>query len=542
MNIPNPITNTSLSLLDLEFNKHSNPELTPTITEELLTELFDELCYQFQLVYKITITCQCLVDLDSSTSKKFSRHWILHLPNEQLFSDAREVGIFVKVFVSRLEEEEKNGKLQSRGHTLLANNLFVNAESDSKKDDGTNNPPKLTRFIDLGVYTRNRIFRLLGSTKHGKPPDAALRIAEANQFPFPNSFDNTKFYFPMMNKQSDDNNSTDEKKEDDNNTTATLQQDDDFRTFCESFSWENHATALAATLVVPANASKMQYPILKDPSSLLSDDEKQQFISLRPLNGVVASNGSTSLFPRPAASYGASPFLKLEHFILNTLGKRKGLVGSIGTWSIDNYQQPLPQTVTFNMKDNRYCDNIGRAHKSNNIIWNVHLIDRVCHQSCHDPECRRFRGKPIDLPEEVNTEIDEYFLDYELSKLNENVASGQQDDDGEFDDPLLESAMRQLDIIGVSQTAESSVSDALDDEALDDELANLNLSEIVSSKQCLNSQPSHSENKIDETVSASTTQTKSTEHIESDHSTKLYAVGSVDDLDSVLEALNLLEA
>lgn len=527
----------------MEFNKHSNPELTPTITEDLLTELFDELCHQFQLVYKITITRQCLVDLDSSTTKKFSRHWILHLPNEQLFSDAREVGIFVKVFVSRLEEEEKNGKLQSKGHTLLANNLFVNAESDSKKDDTNNNPPKLTRFIDLGVYTRNRIFRLLGSTKHGKPPDAALRIAKANQFPFPNGFDNTKFYFPMMNKQTDDNNSTDEKKEDDDDTTAaTIQQDDDFQTFCESFSWENHATALAATLVVPANASMMQYPILKDPSSLLSDDEKQQFISLRPLNGV-ASNGSTSLFPRPTASYGASPFPKLEHFILHTLGKRKGLVGSIGTWSIDNYQQPLPQTVTFNMKDNRYCDNIKRAHKSNNIIWNVHLIDRSCYQSCHDPECRRFRGQPIDLPEEVNTEIDEYFLDYELSKLNENVASGQQDDDdGEFDDPVLESAMRQLDIVSVSRTAESSVSEVVDDEALDDELANLNLYDIVSSNQCLNSHPSHSENRFDETVSASTPKTNSTEHLEeSDCSTKSYAVGSVNDLDSVLEALNLSE-
>ena len=187
--------------IDLEFNKHSNPNLNPTITEDLLTELFNELCHEFQRVYAISISRNCMVDLDSSTSKKFSRHWILHLPNGELFSDAREVGIFVKVFVSRLEKEENDGVLQSRGHELLANNLFVNAE-DSKNDDDNNDnkTPKLTRFIDLGVYTRNRIFRILGSTKHGKMPDAALRIAEANEFPFPRGFDNTKFYLPMMNQ------------------------------------------------------------------------------------------------------------------------------------------------------------------------------------------------------------------------------------------------------------------------------------------------------------------------------------------------------
>ena len=139
-----------------------------------------------------------MVDLDSSTSKKFSRHWILHLPGNELFSDARAVGIFVKGLVSRLEQEQRSEELQARGHELLAAHLFVNDGSE-----------KRTRFIDLGVYTRNRIFRLLGSTKFGKPADAALRIAEANEFPFPRGFDNSKFYCPEMNRkvptESDDN-------------------------------------------------------------------------------------------------------------------------------------------------------------------------------------------------------------------------------------------------------------------------------------------------------------------------------------------------
>ena len=197
-----------MSALDLEFNKRANPKLTPTITEELLTELFEELRHQFQLIYNISIERTGMIDLDSSTPKKFSRHWIVHLPNGELFSDAREAGVFVKMLVSRLEQEQESGELQSRGHELLADNLFVNAEASVVDEEG-NDIKKLTRFIDLGVYTRNRIFRILGSTKFGKPRDAALRIAEANEFPFPNGFDNSKFYLSAMNADDADEPNTD---------------------------------------------------------------------------------------------------------------------------------------------------------------------------------------------------------------------------------------------------------------------------------------------------------------------------------------------
>lgn len=156
----------------------------------------------------------------------------------------------------------------------------------------------------------------------------------------------------------------------------------------------------------------------------------------------------------------------MDHFIVSTLGQRKNLVGSIGTWTLDTLQ-PLPQSMCYNMRDNRFCEYVGRAHKSNNIIWNVHLIDRVCWQTCHDPECRaaKFRGESIDLPEEVNIEIDEYFLEHELSRLNEGglIERSSMDkgsisvppnrckviDEGyeaDYDDPELELAMLQLNI------------------------------------------------------------------------------------------------
>jgi hypothetical protein len=198
----------------------------------------------------------------------------------------------------------------------------------------------------------------------------------------------------------------------------------------------------------------------------LGDDgqqqQQQQQLCFTPRCGV----GASDKVKRGTPEYGKSPFPKLDHFIVSTLGQRKNLVGSIGTWTLDTLQ-PLPQSICYNMRDNRFCEYVGRAHKSNNIIWNVHLIDRVCWQTCHDPECRaaKFRGEIIDLPEEVNIEIDEYFLEHELSRLNEGELIGRSNvdkgaisvrpnrckviDEGyeaDYDDPELEQAMLKLNI------------------------------------------------------------------------------------------------
>ena len=227
-----------------------------------------------------------------------------------------------------------------------------------------------------------------------------------------------------------------------------MNDDDDFEAFCNSLSWEIHADAMAATLIVPAHTKGTNniFSILTVPSnhSSCDDDERQQL------------HRDDTLVRRTSPSYDASPFPKLEQWIIDTLGRREGRIGCIGTWSVVGSQRPLPQTVCFNMKGNRYCDNVGRAHKSNNIIWNVDLLDRVCYQSCHDPECRGYRGDPIDVPWDVNDEIDDYFLDYELSLLNENEVVEKEvirhstatvvGGTGEFDDSFLEAAMGQLDL------------------------------------------------------------------------------------------------
>ena len=126
------------------------------------------------------------------------------------------------------------------------------------------------------------------------------------------------------------------------------------------------------------------------------------------------------------------------------------------------------------------------------MIWNVHLGDRICWQSCHDPECRGYRGEPIDLPEEVNVEIDEYFLEWELSLLIEDeVVESKQDEHATcegieaFGESTLEAAMRQLDISHAAQVSGGN-EQTFDDESLDNELAKLNLLDLLTSDRLIN--------------------------------------------------------
>ena len=40
--------------------------------------------------------------------------------------------------------------------------------------------------------------------------------------------------------------------------------------------------------------------------------------------------------------------------------------------------------------DYKYCENIGRHHKSNNIRIVVNLNSGQYYQLCHDPDCNKF--------------------------------------------------------------------------------------------------------------------------------------------------------
>ena len=457
--------------LDLEFTRAANPEINDDIAEQLVTELIQELSLSLKQLYGFDVDRSAYVDLDSSTPKKFSRHLIVHLPQQSLFVDAPAVGSFIRHVVGRLAEEIATGELQCR-RPILAKHLFVHTKERDAGEAPESTPQvgfadDTTCFIDIGVYTRNRLFRLLGSAKYGKPSSAALRIASANAFPFPKGFTNDRFYVPDQENTAGDSNSSSPPSAfppdlDYEYDDEVDMNDPEIAQFFSSMDWSAHADALALTLVVPPNYSKIKYPLLRAVEE--APDVSRTGRVVASSNGDGSINGGHRVARSfPKSSLGASPFLALDDFISNVLGSRGGAHGSVRAWSLDDSQpnSTAPSYITYHMKDNRFCERIGRQHKSNNVMWTVDLRFMTCQQTCHDPECRAmgFRGEPVDLPQNVQEQVRERLFDYELAALDEQAILEQAKNEmaattvantniGEEISDSFEKALLNLDISG----------------------------------------------------------------------------------------------
>ena len=132
---------------DLEFcsvaNPHSDGEaMVRTLCTEIRAALgeafFDGSCPQCRIV-----------DLDSTTAIKFSRHLIVRVTGAA-FSDTSQVGIFVRGMLASLS--------QRRAHEPAIAALYI-APKASEKSRAPAAAADVT-FVDTSVYTRNRCFRL----------------------------------------------------------------------------------------------------------------------------------------------------------------------------------------------------------------------------------------------------------------------------------------------------------------------------------------------------------------------------------------------
>jgi hypothetical protein len=161
----------------------------------------------------------------------------------------------------------------------------------------------------------------------------------------------------------------------------------------------------------------------------------------------------------------SSPFPILDKFVTNVLANRQGVQGSFRSCYLEG-NDLSNSYITYNMAGNRWCENVKRCHKSNNIIWNVSVKEMQYWQSCHDPECQlmRFQGRVNELPNDVRdgindillnkaVQVDEQFenalmtLNFSSKKEKKRCAqkSMKTEDDFDLDEDFL-SALMKLDL------------------------------------------------------------------------------------------------
>ncbi|CAL1269321.1 unnamed protein product [Larinioides sclopetarius] len=198
---------------------------------------------------------------------------------------------------------------------------------------------KSVLFCDAGVYTKNRNFRIYLSTKYGK--NAPLLLSPHNQY-IPNT--NTDY--------------TDENEVIFYDSLVTF-----FRNDC-SFK------------------RLLSFELDKPPEKIPTDS--------------LSSRRKIDISGTPQDS--KSPYPEVDNFVLSLIKDDK-TVGFIRKWS---YLQ-TDDILVYEIGNYRFCHNIGRHHKSNNIMIVVDMKRKNYYQKCHDPECRAqcYKSASQSLPENI---------------------------------------------------------------------------------------------------------------------------------------------
>ncbi|KAB0352580.1 hypothetical protein FD754_017437 [Muntiacus muntjak] len=353
---------------DLEFNRLANPGADG---KKMVALLIEHVCKALQEFYRVNCSAEDVLNLDSSTEEKFSRHLIFQL-RDVAFKDNIHVGNFVRKILQPAfhliasEDDDMTPETMGREFTRFSETpseqgtCFSEMSTDHDVGEGwTSNSEKLGRpgsaqqsspdlsfllvkddmgekrlFVDLGVYTRNRNFRLYKSSKIGKY--VALEVAEDNRF------------LPTQSK---------------------------------NISKENQY--FLSSLVSNVRFS--------DALRILTCDIPQSKQRIQCLN-------RTNTSAETIEGFQCSPYPEVDQFVLSLVNKN-GIKGGIRRW---NYFFP-EELLVYDICKYRWCENIGRAHRSNNIMILVDLKNEVWYQKCHDPVCKaeNFKSDCYPLPAEV---------------------------------------------------------------------------------------------------------------------------------------------
>ncbi|XP_058905333.1 DNA-directed primase/polymerase protein isoform X6 [Kogia breviceps] len=353
---------------DLEFNRLANPGADG---KKMVALLIEHVCKALQQFYRVSCSAEDVLNLDSSTNEKFSRHLIFQL-HDVAFKDNIHVGNFVRKILEPafhlIASEDDDMTPETMGHefshfseTPIKQGISFSKKSTDKDigESWTTNSKKLDRlgsakqsspdlsflivknnmgekhlFVDLGVYTRNRNFRLYKSSKIGKY--VPLEVAEDNKF------------YPIQLK---------------------------------NISKENQ-------YFLSALVSNVRF---SDTLRILTCDISQN----KEKRVEYFNHNSTS---EAIEGFQCSPYPEIDQFVLLLVNKN-GIKGGIRRWS---YFFP-EELLVYDICKYRWCENIGRAHKSNNIMILVDLKNEVWYQKCHDPICKaqNFKSDCFLLPAEV---------------------------------------------------------------------------------------------------------------------------------------------
>lgn len=363
-----PETSVCKLYFDLEFDVEFNPDKCGS---SLVKMFIDVVAYFLRTCFGLVVTKDQILDLDSSTNKKFSRHLIFQ-SKCFVFQDNKNVGLFVQ-FVSRkielyIRSEELNLPQQSDEKDKNTNTMHREClccqmhPNDCVRDIGIpvedikqfyvlDRKGNKVMFCDQSVYSKNRHFRIFQNTKWGK------------------------------------------------NTPLLLSPDNSYKPNLHSgFKSED---VYLETLFLDSLISYFELSSDKSTPNVkvINFSPMESSVSTKTREGGVEGIASTSCSKESTNKrvVNNSPYPDVDNFI-------NKLVSPGRIWRSVYFASS--SAIVYDIVGNRYCENIRRQHKSNNVKYIVNLSSYTYYQKCHDFECLHFRSTASKLPVELVFKLD----------------------------------------------------------------------------------------------------------------------------------------
>ncbi|XP_057291089.1 DNA-directed primase/polymerase protein-like [Hydractinia symbiolongicarpus] len=341
---------------DIEFKTELNENLNGI---SVLNFFIDIVCKCLFEAFGIECTRNDVVDLDSTTDSKFSRHLIFHFKDSTYFRNNIQCGDFVKDVCFALRSYVETGNPNKYfPHIFNAWPEYNNTCADDIKVKlkkllvASDNGP--TFLCDLSVYSKNRNFRLYRSSKVSK--HVPLCIAKENEYKF-------KTHLTAIEREV--------------YRIKNRTFDADYQKFSD-------------TLVCPFIEDIHNVNLLNfgDDGAKVSKYSQNQ--SAYTTSKEFEEGSQRTHFPT------------LDIFVLKQANKH-GEKSIIRRWMF--YRKS--QMMIYDIGENRWCGNIQRQHKSNHVYYVADLKLCVLYQKCHDPDCINYRSEDVRIPDEVNPAIEE---------------------------------------------------------------------------------------------------------------------------------------
>ncbi|XP_052768226.1 DNA-directed primase/polymerase protein-like [Mya arenaria] len=391
---------------DLEFDRTLNPAADGDAMVETFIQV---ICAGLSEEYSLIATRREVLDLDSSTEVKFSRHLIFQLQNAA-FKDNIHAGRFVSHILSQvllaveqgdkdaalaqnmnnvennqsddvIDSNNENGNipcLESKAEDVVKE-LTVDGLKDNMKEDNCmrnkllktvsladlgslfvqSKHGEMVLFCDTGVYTKYRNFRLFKSSKLQKKNP--LNLSEKNLY------------------------------------TPTLSQ-----------GQSTEEAVFFYSLIANVKYSSALRVLTFETETEMKQQRKRHDTCKK---GEATIDG-----------YSKSPYPEVDEYIISLITQDSGK-GVIRHWTY--FQEG--ELLVYEITRYRYCHNIGRHHKSNNVMLIADLQRGVFYQKCHDPDCHMQNYKSPEWPLPRHVLPASYFDD--LEEEGDNGSSDMDDEE-----------------------------------------------------------------------------------------------------------------